>query len=100
MKHLYELENITYFHEDKKVLNIDKLILDEKQIIGVFGPNGSGKSTLFSLISFINKPKNGNIYFQGKDSKKLEHKNKQDVVILPQNPYLLKKVFMKILYMD
>ncbi|RXK00279.1 hypothetical protein CRU98_03725 [Arcobacter sp. CECT 8986] len=99
MNHLYELQNITYYHDDKKVLNIDKLILDEKQIIGVFGPNGSGKSTLFSLLSFISKPNGGNIYFQGKDSKKLEHKNKQDVVILPQNPYLLKKsVYENIIY--
>ncbi|WP_164967597.1 energy-coupling factor ABC transporter ATP-binding protein [Arcobacter sp. CECT 8985] len=91
MNHLFELENITYFHEDKKVLNIDKLILDDKQIIGVFGPNGSGKSTLFSILSFVNKPSSGNIYFNSVLSKKLEHKTKQDVVILPQNPYLLKK---------
>ncbi|MFV0562875.1 energy-coupling factor ABC transporter ATP-binding protein [Malaciobacter mytili] len=99
VKILYELKNLQYFHEEKRVLNIDKLILEENQIIGVFGPNGSGKSTLFSLLSFITKPTYGQLYFNEIDSRKLDFSLKQNVVILPQNPYLLKRtVFDNIAY--
>ncbi len=99
MKILYELINLQYFHEEKRVLNIDKLILEENQIIGVFGPNGSGKSTLFSLLSFISKPTSGHLYFNEIDSRKLDFSLKQNVVILPQNPYLLKRtVFDNVAY--
>lgn len=99
MNPLYELRNIEHFHDEKKVLDIDKLILEQSQITGVFGPNGSGKSTLFSLLSFVNKATIGTILFNGIDSKKLEQKIKRDIVILPQNPYLLKRsVFENIAY--
>ena len=61
MSILYELKNIEYFFDEKRVLSIDNLILEENKIIGFFGPNGSGKSTLFSILSFISKPQNGEI---------------------------------------
>ena len=53
MNSLYELNNIEQYYDGKKVLSIEKLSLNENQIIGFFGPNGSGKSTLFSLLSFM-----------------------------------------------
>ncbi len=88
---LYTLENIKQSYEGREVLNIDKLNLEENQIIGFFGPNGSGKSTLFSLLSFVEDIKDGLLKYRGKDSKKLSLKDKQNVVIVPQNPYLLKR---------
>ena len=88
---LYELKNIEYFFDGKKVLSIDNLILEENKIIGFFGPNGSGKSTLFSILSFISKPQNGEII--------IDENIKKSVVMLPQNPYLLKRtVFENIAY--
>ncbi|PHO12328.1 energy-coupling factor ABC transporter ATP-binding protein [Malaciobacter marinus] len=99
VKSLYELKNIEHYHNEKRVLNIDKLILEQSKITGFFGPNGSGKSTLFSILSFVSKPTFGTVLFNGVDSKKLEHKVKQDIVILPQNPYLLKRsVFDNVAY--
>ncbi len=55
MSILYELKNIEYFFDEKRVLSIDNLILEENKIIGFFGPNGSGKSTLFLFyLLFLN----------------------------------------------
>ena len=51
MSYLYKLKNVEQYYDDKKVLNIDHLTLEDNQIIGLFGPNGSGKSTF--IISFI-----------------------------------------------
>jgi tungstate transport system ATP-binding protein len=99
MSNLYELNNIEQYYDGKKVLSVDKLYLEENKIIGFFGPNGSGKSTLFSLLSFICKPTKGEILFNGICNKKIDLETKQSVVIVPQNPYLLKRtVFDNIAY--
>ncbi len=99
MKYIYELKNIEQFYDEKKVLSIENLKLQENQIIGFFGPNGSGKSTLFSLLSFINKASGGRILYKGVDSKNIEHELKQNIVMVPQNPYLLKRtIFENIAY--
>lgn len=91
MKSLYELHDIEQYYDGRKVLNIDNLTLEENQIIGFFGPNGSGKSTLFSLLSFITKPSSGEIEFNGISNKKIDLETKQSIVMVPQNPYLLKR---------
>lgn len=99
MKSLYELNNVEYYHEDKRVLNIEHLELCSNQIVGFFGPNGSGKSTLFNALSFMAQPKYGTVLFNGVRSDDLAHEIKQNVVLLPQNPYLLKRtVFENIAY--
>lgn len=96
---LYELNDIEQYYDGRKVLSIDKLILEDNQIIGFFGPNGSGKSTLFSLLSFMEKQTKGQILFEGIDNKHISHELKQSIVIVPQNPYLLKRtVFDNIAY--
>lgn len=92
MNKLYELHNVVKYYDGKRVLNIEQLILEENQIIGFFGPNGSGKSTLFSLLSFMDKPTEGEIIFSGASRRK-------DIIMVPQNPYLLKRsVFDNIAY--
>ena len=99
MSNLYELNNIEQHYDGRKVLNIENLTLDENQIIGFFGPNGSGKSTLFSLLSFIDKPSYGEMTFNGQCNKKIDFETKQSVVMVPQNPYLLKRtVFENVAY--
>lgn len=97
MSILYELKNIEYFFDEKRVLSIDNLILEENKIIGFFGPNGSGKSTLFSILSFISKPREGEVLIKNQNN--LDFEIKKDIVVLPQNPYLLKRtVFENIAY--
>lgn len=99
MSYLYKLQNVEQFYDGKKVLNIDSLTLEDNQIIGLFGPNGSGKSTLLSLLSFINKPTSGAVSFNGIENEKLDLHSRHSIVILPQNPYLLKRsVYENITY--
>ncbi len=99
MSNLYKLDNVQQYYDGRRVLNINNLVLNKNQIVGFFGPNGSGKSTLFSILSFIIKHSIGKIEFNGIDSKKIDLKTKQDIVMMPQNPYLLKcSVFDNIAY--
>lgn len=99
MSKLYELNNIEQYYEGRKVLNIENLSFDENQIVGFFGPNGSGKSTLFGLLSFISRPSAGQIFFNGLPNDKMDLEARQSIVMVPQNPYLLKRtVFENIAY--
>ena len=91
MSILYELNNVKKSYDGRAVLNIKQLTLESTQIIGFFGPNGSGKSTLFSLLSLIDKTCSGEILFENKCISKLDLKTIQDIIIVPQNPYLLKR---------
>jgi branched-chain amino acid transport system ATP-binding protein/branched-chain amino acid transport system permease protein len=43
------------------------LTLGADEILGIIGPNGAGKTTLFNLISGLNRPTTGRIYFAGRD---------------------------------
>ena len=33
--------------------------------VGIMGPNGAGKSTLLKLLSLLDSPTNGDLYFKG-----------------------------------
>lgn len=99
MSTLYELNNVEQHYDGRKVLNISNLTLESNQIVGFFGPNGSGKSTLFSLLSFVCKPSFGDISFNGIHNKKVDLETRQSIVMVPQNPYLLKRtVFENVAY--
>src|SRR5574344_1848019 len=77
---LYELKNIKHYYKEKKVLDIEHLELEQNQIIGFFGPNGSGKSTLFSILSFISKPREGEVLIKNQNN--LDFEIKKDIVFL------------------
>jgi branched-chain amino acid transport system ATP-binding protein len=52
------------------------------EMMGIIGPNGAGKTTLFSLISGMEKPNEGRVFFEGRDVTGLKpyHLNKLGLV--------------------
>lgn len=48
--------------------------IHEHDFIAVMGPSGSGKTTLLNILSTIDKPTQGSIFFDGKDLTKLKNK--------------------------
>lgn len=67
---LYELKNISKIYKVQANYNhaIDdiSLELNRGEIIVILGPSGSGKSTLLNLLSGIDTPTKGKIFFEGK----------------------------------
>lgn len=63
-----KLINIKKSFGDKEILNIQNLVIQDNQKIGIVGKNGSGKSTLLNLIAQITKPDEGIIDIKGKIS--------------------------------
>ncbi len=46
-------------------LNIERLDIEEGQILGIVGPNGAGKTTLLKLMGLLEKPREGEINLWG-----------------------------------
>ena len=64
---MLELKNISYFRDNKQILDNISLKIDNSKLVAITGPNGSGKSTLAKIIMGILKPDSGSILFDGKD---------------------------------
>ena len=67
---LYKLENVykTYKFNDtfNHALNDISLTINEGEIVVILGPSGSGKSTMLNLLSGIDSPSKGKIFFKDK----------------------------------
>jgi len=66
------IKEITKEYDGVRALDRVSLEVERGTIKGLMGPNGAGKSTLFHLISGIEKPDSGKIYFKGKEMTSLE----------------------------
>ena len=64
---MLELKNVSYFRDNKQILDNISLKIDNSKLVAITGPNGSGKSTLAKIIMGILKPDSGSIFFDGKD---------------------------------
>ena len=64
---MLEPKNVSYFRDNKQILDNISLKIDNSKLVAITGPNGSGKSTLAKIIMGILKPDSGSIFFDGKD---------------------------------
>ena len=68
---MLELRNISFSVESdaasKEILRNINLVVDNQKFIVITGPNGGGKSTLAKIIAGIEKPTQGQIFFNGQD---------------------------------
>ncbi len=62
---VFQLENVSFSHGDKKILERINLTIEQGKIYGLVGPNGSGKTTLLDLLSRGLQPQTGTIEFHG-----------------------------------
>lgn len=69
---LLEIEKVSVFYGEMRVLKDVSLHVEEGEVICVVGANGAGKSTLINTISGILKPRSGRIKFGGEEITHLE----------------------------
>lgn len=86
----YKIED----NKEKVVLNNISLMFPESGLVSIVGKSGSGKSTLINLISLMDEPTNGCIYYLNENiekwsSKRNEEYRNNDIGIVFQNYHLL-----------
>jgi tungstate transport system ATP-binding protein len=95
MSSLFQLKNIG-FHYDAEAssdfgLSDINIEIEKSHVVAIVGPNGSGKTSLLNMLSFLNLPKTGELFFK---DKKLDRSNieqfRQNVGYVQQHPYLLR----------
>lgn len=69
---LLSVENVSRRFGGLDALSAVTFALHQGQIKALIGPNGAGKTTLFNLISAIDQPSGGHIYFNGADVGRLQ----------------------------
>ena len=70
-KIILNIKNLTkiFIHQNKRIEVLKNLnfSLKKGELIALTGPSGSGKSTLLHLISLMEKPSSGKIFFTDKN---------------------------------
>ncbi len=67
MEKILEIKNLKKSYNNRRVLNIDSLEIEEGSIYGLIGKNGAGKSTLMKLILGLVKKDDGEIKVFGQE---------------------------------
>ncbi len=64
---LLRVENVTKRFGGLEALKDVSFSLHEGQVKALIGPNGAGKTTLFNLVSGIDRPTSGHVFFRDED---------------------------------
>lgn len=86
---MIKVENLSHsYHKNLSLEGVD-LHVKDKSFVGVVGPNGSGKSTLLKCIYRTLKPKNGQVFLQGKALDKMKlHDSAKVMSVVAQHTQL------------
>ncbi|RDU24648.1 peptidase domain-containing ABC transporter [Anaerosacchariphilus polymeriproducens] len=84
--------SFSYTSNSENVLNNINLDIKKGQKVAIVGASGSGKSTLAKIILGLYEPKNGEIYFDGVNMKKLDRGVlRRQIGVVPQDMSLFNK---------
>jgi branched-chain amino acid transport system ATP-binding protein len=72
---MLDIKNIQTFYGKIQALRDVSIKVNSGEIVSLIGANGAGKSTLLMTVSGINKPREGEIIFEGKNIEKEEPHN-------------------------
>ena len=69
---MLKISNVETFYGKIQALRGVDIDVNSGEIVSLIGSNGAGKSTLLMTISGVNKPRTGEIVFEGKNIEKYE----------------------------
>ena len=95
---LFRIENLVKTYDERVVLNLPELEIEEKRIVALLGPNGAGKTTLMKILAFLEFPTSGDIWYQQRPvqfAKSELHSLRRKVVMVNQYPILFSTTVFK-----
>jgi len=85
-----EAQKISWITNHKTILQTINFHLLPRECVGLIGPNGSGKSSLLKILSFLEAPSSGKLFFQGQSvPKNVPLAIRRKIAIVFQEPLLL-----------
>jgi iron complex transport system ATP-binding protein len=86
---LFKIDNLSFYYEDKRVIDHLSITLEPGRFYGILGPNGCGKTTLLDLLSKHRRPASGSITYRGKNLSQYSKKElSKEMALVPQNFYI------------
>jgi len=74
MNYIIQTKNLCKTYDNEGVLTKAvcgvSLSVEKGEFVAIMGPSGSGKSTLMQILGFLDRPTDGEYYFDGADAKK------------------------------
>lgn len=90
MATILKAEKITLVRNQKKVLSVEHISIEEGELLAVIGPNGAGKSSLLMALSTLLPVTEGTIFFDGKQIRKSDRlKFRRQISMVMQDALLL-----------
>ena len=94
MAEILRLENINYSYIDggyeRQILKDLCFTFEESRFYTILGPSGSGKTTLLSIISGLDTPSSGEIFFRGENIRDITlHKYRRNAISIVFQQYNL-----------
>lgn len=85
----FEIQELTFYYGEKKVLDDLSITLHTGRFIGIMGPNGCGKSTFLDLLVGNLKPFSGEIRFKDQNLARYSRRQlSKEMALVPQNFYI------------
>ncbi len=94
---LYDISSFEKVYQERTVLRIPRLQIEEGQIYSLIGANGSGKTTLLSILAFLEKQTRGQISFRSQNISSRTNLNnlRRQVVLVDQYPIMFSQSVYK-----
>jgi len=86
-----EFDRVSFTYKESKIANINNCSfkIAPKERVGIIGKTGAGKSTIARLITGLDEPSKGNIFFDGHNISTLHpFELRENIGIMTQEPYL------------
>lgn len=64
-----ELRDVTVRRSARTVLEVERLSLEQGEVLAVLGPNGAGKSTLLQVAALLLRPRSGEVLIDGRPAR-------------------------------
>lgn len=73
-------------------LKVEELLLEAGRLYAILGPNGAGKTVLLKILSLLEAPDGGRIYFDGQhmDCGSVKLEVRRQITLVMQEPYLFR----------
>jgi tungstate transport system ATP-binding protein len=92
MSDILAISNLRVERGGRSILDVDRLIVNEGEVLAVIGPNGAGKSTLLLALARLLKTDDGVITYRGESIHKEDDLTyRRRIALVLQEPLLLNR---------